>query len=168
MTHPNLGKVLARMSQEPDLARWPILVALSPDQELVLGGDGEVTHTSVREPIQWNDRVARQFDAHPCIVCTATAGARRLNIGRSRLNDYVIPHVSVSASHAEMTFAGEDSYRLVDLKSRNGTFVEGRRLEPSEPFPLSGSSLVGFGQVMFYLLDPSMVRTLARVAHPGR
>ncbi len=49
-------------------------------------------------------------------------------IGRASDNDVVVPHASVSAHHAELRQAGT-AYRIVDLSSTNGTFVNGTRIQ---------------------------------------
>ncbi len=48
-------------------------------------------------------------------------------IGRARDCDLVVAHSSVSAHHAELHQTGSQ-YRIVDLSSTNGTFVNGVRL----------------------------------------
>ncbi len=169
MSLPALGEVLAKIAGSPEVNTWPVLVSLSPDAELTLGGEGgEVTSVPTGNPIAASEQFARQFDSHPCVVCTASRSAKRLMIGRSRLNDYVIGHVSVSASHAEFRVVPGGDLQLVDGKSRNGTFVERRRLDQGESVIVSSNSLVAFGDVAFYLLDTDMLRTLARVAHPRK
>ncbi len=57
-------------------------------------------------------------------------------------------HTSVSLVHAELRLAG-DELTLADLDSRNGTFVNGRRLKGTQPVALG--DLVQFGAVVFRL-----------------
>ena len=49
-------------------------------------------------------------------------------LGRHRNNDIVISDPKVSSFHARID-RSEDGFSLVDLKSRNGTYVNGRRVE---------------------------------------
>jgi len=54
-----------------------------------------------------------------------------LTIGRHPTNDIVVPIPTVSAEHAlieEQVIEGRRAYRVVDRGSRNGTFVNGRRV----------------------------------------
>jgi pSer/pThr/pTyr-binding forkhead associated (FHA) protein len=51
-----------------------------------------------------------------------------LTIGRHAENDIVIDHMGVSGKHAEVTLDGQ-SVIITDLKSTNGSFVNGRRIE---------------------------------------
>jgi hypothetical protein len=49
-------------------------------------------------------------------------------LGRHRNNDIVISDPKVSSFHARID-RGPDGFSVVDLKSRNGTFLNGRRIE---------------------------------------
>ena len=51
-----------------------------------------------------------------------------INIGRGADNDIVITDFSVSRSHARIVIQGK-SYEIIDAGSRNGTFVNGDRIE---------------------------------------
>jgi pSer/pThr/pTyr-binding forkhead associated (FHA) protein len=51
-----------------------------------------------------------------------------LSIGRHDENDIVIDHMGVSGKHAQVTLEGH-SVVLTDLKSTNGTCVNGQRVE---------------------------------------
>lgn len=67
-------------------------------------------------------------------------------IGRGADNDVVIDDDSVSARHARLEF-DEGAWRLIDLESTNGTYVEGVRLTPQVPTPLHYGATVRFGGV---------------------
>ncbi|MBN1148435.1 MAG: DUF11 domain-containing protein [Anaerolineales bacterium] len=56
----------------------------------------------------------------------------RLTIGRSRDNDVVIDHPSISRHHARIEFDGKN-YRVFDLNSTNGTYLENQRLAAGKP-----------------------------------
>jgi hypothetical protein len=93
-------------------------------------------------------------DAHPIdAVCT---------IGRARTG-LVLLHPSVSQNHATITRTG-DRWVLVDHGSRNGTFVDGKRVTE---VTLSDGMRVQLGEVpMFFLSAPLPSRP--RVEGPGR
>ena len=57
-----------------------------------------------------------------------------LSIGRRDENDIVIDHMGVSGTHAQIAMEGQ-SVILTDLKSTNGTFVNGQRVERVELRP---------------------------------
>lgn len=56
----------------------------------------------------------------------------RITIGRRHDNDFRIRDSFVSAYHAELIRLEGGGYELVDRKSFNGTFVNGRRVDRSE------------------------------------
>ena len=49
----------------------------------------------------------------------------RIRIGRDESNDWVIPSLSVSRFHAEISQNSSGDFEIADLKSVNGTFVNG-------------------------------------------
>jgi hypothetical protein len=51
-----------------------------------------------------------------------------LSIGRLADNDIALDHLTVSAEHA-VVIAGPEGARIRDLRSRNGTLVNGRRID---------------------------------------
>jgi serine phosphatase RsbU (regulator of sigma subunit) len=59
--------------------------------------------------------------------------ANSLVIGRSTKCDVSIPDRFLSRRHARLFREGEDTWLVEDLGSRNGTFVNGRRIEQPEP-----------------------------------
>lgn len=74
------------------------------------------------------------------------------SIGRIADNDVVIPDGTVSRNHARLSFR-KGLWCIEDLKSSNGTFVNGRRLA-AEPVGLKHSDEVRFGDdyALFELL----------------
>jgi hypothetical protein len=65
-------------------------------------------------------------------------------IGRSRRADLKLDRREVSHNHAQLRWTGE-RWELWDLGSRNGTFLDGRRLEPAERVALARGSSLSFG-----------------------
>ena len=57
-----------------------------------------------------------------------------LTIGRGEDNTIVLSDSQASRTHARIEFDGQ-AYRIVDLKSRNGTFLEDAKLLPGIPEP---------------------------------
>jgi len=51
-----------------------------------------------------------------------------INIGRSAENDLVLNNIKVSRKHAKLEKAGSDWF-IEDLKSSNGTFINGKKIE---------------------------------------
>src|SRR5450432_1465485 len=73
-------------------------------------------------------------------------------IGRDPNGAFAVMHASVSTNHAELR-KGDDGWEIVDLKSRNGTTVEGRTGERSH---LEPGRTIGFGEIRFYFWAPAL------------
>jgi ABC transport system ATP-binding/permease protein len=79
-----------------------------------------------------------------------------VTIGRTDENDIAIDHRSVSRHHARVqVVAGR--YRLVDLKSANGTLVNGEQYAQAE---LKRGDMVELGHVKFRFVPPGETYTL--------
>lgn len=90
------------------------------------------------------------------MCCRLDEARRALVIGRGAEAGFVIPHATVSRAHARVfvsSFSGEDRVKIVDLSSRNGTFVNGGRVHEAW---LEAGDKVHVGDVLlrFDLLDP--------------
>lgn len=72
-----------------------------------------------------------------------------VGVGRSSKNEVVIDDDSVSPAHARVEYV-DGVWRITDLKSTNGTYVEGVRLAPEVTTPLPPGSAVRFGGVGFH------------------
>jgi cytochrome P450 / NADPH-cytochrome P450 reductase len=73
--------------------------------------------------------------------------AKALRIGRAPDSDIVVASLDASLHHAELrNVAG--AYRIVDMDSDNGTFVNGQRVIAA---PLSEGDIVGIGSTTFRL-----------------
>ncbi len=66
-----------------------------------------------------------------------------LRIGRDPANDFVVDDIEVSRNHAKIT-CYEDIYKIEDLNSTNGTFLNGRRI--SIPEKLKDGDLISLGE----------------------
>jgi len=72
---------------------------------------------------------------------------RRISIGRTDANDVVIADPSVSSSHASAMMNAEGGLLIADLGSRNGTFVEGEKVEEGTGIVIASGTPVKFGSV---------------------
>ncbi|HIJ84276.1 MAG: hypothetical protein HW380_923 [Magnetococcales bacterium] len=76
-----------------------------------------------------------------------------LRIGRSESNDIIMPEGSISNQHATIEIPGPGHYRIHDLESTNGTFINDR------PTPAQGQDLldgqrIKLGRFEFLFLFP--------------
>lgn len=80
---------------------------------------------------------------------------RKLQIGRGRDNDIVLPdsQKGVSRTHAELRFEN-GRYILVDLQSQNGTWLNGQRIERAE-VPPDAEITVGEYRLRFQQTRPA-------------
>ncbi|MET7770017.1 FHA domain-containing protein [Nocardia sp. NPDC005366] len=85
--------------------------------------------------------------AHPSAVIRIISDT--LRIGRAADNDIVVPDLMVSRHHAQLQVIAEGRYRVVDLDSHNGTYVNGHRIEAAD---LSESDLIGMGHTTYRLV----------------
>jgi FHA domain len=76
-----------------------------------------------------------------------------LRIGRVSGNDLVLGVPSISQHHADAIVVGNE-VRLVDRKSKNGTMIADKKLEPEKPVLLRSSDEVIFGTVPIQYMDP--------------
>lgn len=68
----------------------------------------------------------------------------RCLLGRSPGCNVRLEEPYASGEHARITWMGS-AWEIRDLGSRNGTFVDGKRLEPGVPVGLKVGAIVGFG-----------------------
>lgn len=78
---------------------------------------------------------------------------RTLTVGRSEGNDWVFSCRSISRQHAILDWPeGSPRATVRDLDSANGTQVDGYRVPPHEPVPLTHRCRVQFGELSFEVL----------------
>lgn len=69
-----------------------------------------------------------------------------VNLGRAPDNDIVINHPAVSGHHLSLTIRPE-GVQLTDLKSTNGTMVNGQRLPPGQPHMIQSADAIRIGDL---------------------
>jgi ABC-type multidrug transport system ATPase subunit len=119
------------------------------------GPEGLRTADSERGVTIADDRLVSSVGRGPSGVFSAiheTIG-RRARIGRDHENDIVVDDLLVSRFHAELRAQQDGTYELVDLGSRNGTFVNGRAVERAA---LQDLDIVTVGHHMFRLLGTGL------------
>ncbi len=79
-------------------------------------------------------------------------------IGRSPGADISINDSFASRQHAELHFI-DDAYRLRDLESKNGVFVNGSRMAPGATAWLEDGDALQFASTRFRFHDPSVTIT---------
>jgi len=72
----------------------------------------------------------------------------RTVIGRSVACQVRLSDTEASRQHAEIVKKPDGTFLLRDLKSRNGTFVNGKKIEPEKEIPLSGGEQIQIGHTV--------------------
>jgi adenylate cyclase len=96
----------------------------------------------------------------PYLALKTNSGDRQLSlvggacwtVGRGDDNNFVLPDRWISRNHAMLQGSDSGQFYLIDLGSRNGTFVNGRRV--SVPVILHDGDLLTFGQTEFRFFSP--------------
>lgn len=71
-----------------------------------------------------------------------------IKIGRALVNDFVIKEKTVSGKHAAIE-QKQDGYYLIDLKSTNGTRINGKSIDPNVPYRLTDGDVIYFDKFSF-------------------
>lgn len=107
-------------------------------------------------------------DERELFLLRGRAGGRSLVLGRSGQSDLRINVAEVSSQHTAFVPPGGDdlSWTAVDLKSTNGTFVDGKQLEPGQAADLVDLSAIRFGpnQRYTFMVAQSFLRAFRRLA----
>ncbi|MBF6166410.1 FHA domain-containing protein [Streptomyces gardneri] len=131
------------------------------------GGDGEGDTMVVPDPgynldedatvTKFQPGLPRRVSRSAPPVAPADAVVRitspTLRIGRAADNDIAVHDLMVSRHHAELRTVGPGRYRIVDLDSHNGTYVNGSRVDAAD---LSESDLIGMGHTAFRLVGDEL------------
>jgi ABC transport system ATP-binding/permease protein len=97
--------------------------------------------------------VDQRLERKPTTVIGALSAVHEITktvrIGRSGDNDIVLGDLSVSRHHAELHLDLQRGYRLIDLGTTNGTFLNGRRIQQADA---REGDMIGIGRDTFRLL----------------
>jgi hypothetical protein len=120
-----------------------------------IGGLAEPTMASVDIERIMSRPVRNRQWAHMVCSTGRSAYSDFISIGRTRNNDVVMNHPSVSRFHA-LIVRIDSGLALYDARSRHGSFVDGRKA-PTQgagpPLPLHSCALLRFGSVEATFFD---------------
>jgi pSer/pThr/pTyr-binding forkhead associated (FHA) protein len=115
---------------------------------------GSLRRPLIPKPVKMANTPEGQSPTRPLALLVVQAGPRigeelpvttpHCNIGSGSQNDLVLDDDSVSKQHALLEYT-MGAWRLTDLESTNGTFVEGVRMAPQVPTPLTLGASLRFG-----------------------
>lgn len=92
-----------------------------------------------------------------------------ITIGRSSDNDFVIPFDDFSRKHCVVTFKGNYAF-IMDLGSKNGVMIDGKKILPNQQFPIyQNSKVVLANHFEFILPEGTSIKELdLSIAEPIR
>ncbi len=99
---------------------------------------------------------------HPILPRRFTLGSRTL-VGRANHCTFQLKNRLVSGEHALLTWSEDDGWRLRDLGSRNGTFVDGQPIRPGDRVKLTAGSELTFADERWHLVDEAPPVASARL-----
>jgi hypothetical protein len=90
----------------------------------------------------------------PLVKAEGNPFPERISVGRATNCDIVVRDSSVSKLHAHMRILGPGAAEITDVKSRNGTRVNGKEVAPMVAVRLRSGDSVVLGSVVLQFLDP--------------
>jgi pSer/pThr/pTyr-binding forkhead associated (FHA) protein len=75
-------------------------------------------------------------------------------VGRSSDNDFVVPLEDMSRKHFQITIKGSYFF-IMDLGSKNGVTVDGKRLKPHEQYTINKNSKIMIANLFHFLIPDS-------------
>ncbi len=155
------------------LHRYPYAVLLRREDDSVEDGDASfhtafmrreairdfsrptLTPAGFRPSERVNERPSDRPKLHPAgevLMIVKREGSpfpERIGVGRARNADVCILLPKISKYHAFFTKGADEKYTLTDAGSKNGTSVEGRKLDEKVPVTLESGCEVCFGPYRF-------------------
>src|SRR5262245_29514660 len=86
------------------------------------------------------------------------------SLGRAESNQVTLQDDTVSRRHAVIQPQGEQEYWLVDFGSRNGSYVNGKRI--AQPTRLRDGVTITIGAFQYVFRQPRFTATVVQVAAP--
>lgn len=127
----------------------PVLIWKAPPSE-VSGQTWQGTHSGVG-PARPHEGEAIVFDVRKD-PSKHNAFAMGVTIGRVDSNDIPLDDVSVSRFHAWLQ-GDAKGWVVCDAESKNGTFLDGKRLVPNQKVPVKDKAKLKFGEVEVTFLE---------------
>jgi len=100
-------------------------------------------------------------EVHCLVPLLLSPGKQQLRLGRSPGSDIYLPDPSVSGEHAELTVE-DGGVRIFDRQSKNGTYLNGQRLEGVHAPWLQPMDRLSFGRVRAFACEPRTLRAVVR------
>ncbi|MCU1280936.1 MAG: hypothetical protein JWM53_4482, partial [bacterium] len=151
-----IEQLLRKLSREQFVARMssPFLFVYVTTTEPPSG-----FHTRV--PARSSAPRPRSVIILPCVKAPGNPYPDRISIGRATNCDIVLRDSSVSKLHAHLGTTADRGYAITDLKSHNGTRVNGRPCIPDVAEPLRFGDSLQIADVNAKFVDAGLLHDLA-------
>jgi hypothetical protein len=151
---------------------WPVLVTPEPSPDLMRKlrrpdtvVQDQVTLTEM-DPMA-PGMVGASLDALCLVIRPLDPGRTRMRIGRAPSADVVLIDESISRVHAELSWdPAVERALLMDMDTKNGTFVDQRRLDPKKETLLVPGCVVSFGSLATRYYSPRTFRAWLATGAP--
>lgn len=147
-----------RLSQADFTQRWraPMFI-FQPGKVEDSGFRRTMTEVHLRPMVEWGDTkdtMKADVNRYRIVRLSLDTGTKKrtFRIGRERGLEIVINGRSISKHHAELDLDDSGRIALRDTGSKNGTYVDGRRLEAA-PVVLKTPAVIIFGSAEARLLS---------------
>ncbi len=129
----------------------PVLLVVAPQEEW-----GEITQA--RPQVEKDSVSVKMF---PTFVIEVK-GSGVISFGRGPMNRVILPFAAMSKSHGVISHV-EGRWEVSDSGSKNGTFVDGKRVHTGAMLPLRDGASLRFGDVTAkFWLPQTFLADLAR------
>jgi hypothetical protein len=134
-THEDIIQAAQRGAALEERYLHPVLLVVAPQEEW-----GEITQA--RQTVERDSVSVKMF---PTFV-VEVKGEGDVTFGRGPMNRVVLPFAAMSKSHGLLRLNGEQ-WELTDTGSKNGSFVDGKRVHTQVMVPLRDGASLRFGDV---------------------
>lgn len=104
-----------------------------------------------------DDEFAASWVIEPIRKKPGSPFPERISVGRAMNCDIPLRAAYISKLHAYFVMEVGLPMRLVDNKSANGTWVDGRRLDGLTPMPVTAGSKICLGALELQVVDPTQL-----------
>jgi hypothetical protein len=156
-------QIIRTSSKDDFTARFPHLFLMITSR-----GDDEDEagfNTMVEEPPTAGRRkssIMRRMELVEVVKAKGNPYPDRISVGRARNCDVVLRDASVSKLHSHFRVKDGGSLELVDLKSQNGTAVNGKALAGDQSATVTSGDVLLFGSVSARLCSSALLWDLLK------
>ena len=161
----------AAENEQTFVARYPhpfLLFNLTPADQTARSFKTSFTRDMPARPGIGTIRVTPTMLAKPELRATMLEKSARnpytdrIFVGRTPANDIIVPHHSVSKSHAFFECLPGNQWHLTDHGSRNGTVVRGEPVPPNQRVSVAGETTIVFGYYPVVFIESAALYSLLR------